>query len=41
MMGRVGGVMVGVGVDKYDGMGGGGVTVGVGVDKYDGKGGGK
>ena len=30
---------VGVGVDKYDGMGGGEVTVG--VDKYDGKGGGK
>ena len=28
---------VGVGVDKYDGKGGG-VTVGVGVDKYDGKG---
>ena len=28
-----------VGVDKYDGMGGGEVTVG--VDKYDGKGGGE
>ena len=28
-----------MGVDKYDGNGGGEVTVGVGVDKYDGKGG--